>query len=80
MVFYMGQNGNSEYHPRSKIGKQDNNSEVEVKFRSHKFEPVMLGNRHGWRCTICGYKEISMFFGNTPSCPGTREQDVKEAK
>ncbi len=70
MVMYFSQGGEAEYHPVSDIGKPDGNSEVTAVKQSHQFKPVMLGTRHGWRCEVCGYEEIVLFFGKTPPCKG----------
>ena len=36
--------------------------------KQHKFKAVILAGKHGWECEDCGYKEIAMYFGKTPSC------------
>ena len=72
MVMYVGQNGKGHYYPPSEIGCEDGQSEVTVQKRDHEFEHVMLGERQGRKCKLCGYEELTLFFGKTPPCPGKR--------
>ncbi len=72
MVMYLGQNGDKQYIPPEEIGRPDGQSEVTISGKNHEFEAVMIGDMHGWRCTICGYREFAAFFGKTPECKGAR--------
>ena len=74
MVMFFGQNGRTQFIPRSEYGRPDGQSEVTVKALNHEFEPVIIAGRHGWRCKVCKYEEIALFFGKTPPCPGPKPQ------
>jgi len=74
VMFYSPRHGVS-FCPTSDIGRPDGNSEVEISHKNHNFKPVILGGRHGWECVDCGYKELAMFFGTTPPCPGKKPED-----